>query len=67
MRHIEVCQLWLQDKVRAGDIKITKVGTNENLADALTKFVSRDGTEVHMKGTGQVITEGRHDLAPRVE
>ena len=53
--------------MRAGDIKITKVGTNENLADALTKFVSKDGIEVHMRGTGQMITEGRHDLAPKVE
>ena len=67
VRHIEVCQLWLQDKVRKGDIKITKVGTNENLADALTKFVSREGIDIHMKGTGQVITHGRHELAPKVE
>ena len=26
VRHIEVCQLWLQDKVRRGDIKVAKVG-----------------------------------------
>ena len=25
VRHIEVCQLWLQDKVRRGDIKIVKL------------------------------------------
>ena len=41
VRHIEVCQLWLQDKVRKGDINTTKVGTYENLADALTKFVTK--------------------------
>ena len=67
VRHIEVCQLWLQDKVRKGEIKITKVGTYENLADALTKFVTKEGIDVHMRGTGQVITDGRHELAPKVE
>ena len=37
VRHIEVNQLRLQDKVQAGIIKFTKVGADENLADALTK------------------------------
>ena len=67
VRHIEVCQLWLQDKVRKGDIKITKVGTFENLADALTKFVGRESIDMHMKGTSQMITPGRHELAPKIE
>ena len=53
--------------MRRGDIKITKVGTNENLADALTKFVGKEGVEIHMRGTGQVLTSGRHELAPKME
>ena len=67
VRHIEVCQLWLQDKVRRGDIKVAKVGTNENVADALTKYVSQDGMVMHMMSTNQHITEGRHELAPATE
>ena len=67
VRHIDVCQLWLQEKVRTGEVRVQKVGTNENLADALTKFVSRESIDMHMKGTGQMITHGRHELAPKVE
>ena len=67
VRHIEVCQLWLQDKVRRGEIRIVKVGTHENLADALTKYVCRDGISMHMNCTNQYLLTGRHDLAPATE
>ena len=67
VRHIEVCQLWLQDKVRRGDIKIVKVGTHENVADALTKYVSCDGMRMHMRCTSQHLLNGRHELAPATE
>ena len=29
VRHIEVNQLWLQDKVLSGDIEVTKIGTGQ--------------------------------------
>ena len=67
VRHIEVCQLWLQDKVRRGDINFVKVGTHENVADALSKYVSQDGMEMHMRCTNQHLTEVRHELAPATE
>ncbi len=41
-RHIEVSQLWIQDKVAQGEIEPTKVSTSETLADALTKYVGSD-------------------------
>lgn len=41
VRHIEVCQLWLQDTLRRGYIKVVKACTHENVADALTKYVSQ--------------------------
>ena len=40
IRHIEVTQLWLQEKVAEGLISVTKVGTKENVSDGLTKGVS---------------------------
>ena len=67
VRHIEVCQLWLQEKVRRGDIKVVKVGTGENVADALTKFVSKDGMSRHLLATKQDARDGRHALAPATE
>ena len=40
VRHIDVTQLWLQEKVANKTIELIKVQTEENLADALTKAVA---------------------------
>ena len=42
VRHIEVHQLWLQDRVGRGDLKIEKVKGERNPADSLTKHVERE-------------------------
>ena len=67
VRHIEVRQLWLQERVRQGDIKVVKVGTSENVADALTKYVSRSIMDMHISLTNQGARGGRHALAPATE
>ena len=41
VRHIDVTQLWLQEKVADEKIVIIKVNTKEHVSDALTKHVSR--------------------------
>ena len=41
-----------------------KVDTKENLADALTKFVTAEELNYHLANTGQIIAPGRHELAP---
>ena len=64
VRHIEVNQLWLQDKVNNKEVEVRKVRGEDNLADALTKHVDQSSTGRHMKGTGQAFKEGRHVLAP---
>ena len=66
IRHIEVNQLWIQDKVAKGEVKIVKIGTTENLADHLTKYLNCEGINEHMNGTGQWLEEGRHPLMPTV-
>ena len=66
IRHIEVSQLWVQQKVRSGEISIRKVRTEENLADALTKYVSQEELNYHIQHTGLIISGGRHDLAPEI-
>ena len=40
-------------KVAQGVFHVIKVKTNENKSDALTKHVSRNDIDWHMKGTGQ--------------
>ena len=48
VRHIEVNQLWLQDKVYKGEITLNKVKTDENIADALTKAVGAEVLGYHV-------------------
>ncbi len=67
VRHIEVNQLWLQDKVYSGEIGILKVKSEENMADALTKALACKGIEEHIAGVSAEIRMGRHPLAPKVE
>ena len=52
VRHIEVTQLWVQEKVASGEIVIEKVATEDNLADALTKAVDAQIIQKHVLGTG---------------
>ena len=42
IRHVEVKQLWLQQAVAEGRIKLVKVAGPENPADAMTKYHNRD-------------------------
>ena len=65
IKHIEISQLWLQQKVNMGDIQIIKVDGKSNLADTLTKYVTAEDISVHMSGTSLCIASGRHELMPR--
>ena len=65
VRHIDVAKLWVQDHVRSGSIKIKKVGTNDNYADALTKPVEQAHIQWHLLGTGQRVLEGSHEITLR--
>ena len=55
VRHIDVGQLWIQDVVSKGKIRITKVGTEDNLSDTLTKHVKAENFQKHVSLTGQFI------------
>ena len=65
-RHIEVNQLWIQDTVSAGVLEMRKVKGTENVADALTKYLEKDGIEKHMRATAQEIRQQRHKLMPTI-
>ena len=67
IKHIEVNQLWLQEKVASGKPKVEKVSTEDNLADALTKGVGSDILVRHLEGVGAQVLQGRHPLAPICE
>ena len=64
VRHIDVSQLWLQDRVSKGEITIGKVSTHNNIADAMTKHVDSGKLNSHMLSVGLVIVQSRHELMP---
>ena len=66
IRHIEVHQLWVQDKVASGEIEVRKVDGKTNIADGLTKHVSAEDIRVHMGHTYQAYAQGRHSIMPHV-
>ena len=66
VRHVEVNQLWVQEKVADGSIELSKVGGDVNIADSLTKHVGREILERHMLRTNQKVVGGRHNLMPSV-
>jgi len=64
IRHIEVNQLWLQEKVNNGIIEIERVKGTSNVADALTKFHDTVTLRDHLAASSQEHVIGRHKIAP---
>ena len=51
----------------SGAIKVQKAGTDENLADALTKGVDSAAIAIHVAGVGVELRDERHTMAPALE
>ena len=66
-RHIEVTQLWVQEKVANGEMVILKVPTESNLADALTKGVDAQTIARHVIGINAKRLCDRHALSPSLD
>ncbi len=66
VRHIEMRELWVQDRVAKGELKIVKVKGQDNVADGLTKHVDNQKMEQYMKTCGIVRRSGRHELSPEL-
>ena len=67
IRHLELHQLWLQEKVNKREIEVMKIKGEGNLADALTKPLDGKATKDHIWLTNQEIKTGRHALTPDFE
>ncbi len=66
MKHIEMHELWVQDRVAKLVLEITKVKGDENVADGLTKHVVRAKMAHYMEECGIVRRSGRPDMCPRL-
>ena len=67
LRHLEMHTLWVQEKVRAGEIKVLKFRGEVNPADLFTKHLgSRDNVHQLVKLFGCEYRSGRSAAAPRL-
>ena len=64
LKHVDIKELWIQEKVSEGDLKITKIPGTINLADALTKYCDVHVTDHHVNATHQTISTLKHHLSP---
>ena len=48
VRHLATADLWIQDKVRTGEIELLKVKGSENPADILTKHIEGNVLNLHL-------------------
>ena len=65
IRHLAVHLLWIQEKVKTGDILLHKVLGSNNPADPLTKHLAQDVLHRHMPQLALVFQEGRSSAAPQ--
>ena len=66
VRHLDTSLLWLQNKVRSGDIALHKVPGSSNCADMLTKHVDRSLMEKHLASMNITLDSGRPNAAPQL-
>ena len=66
IRHLDVSDLWVQDKVRSGAIGLVKIPGDQNPADALTKYVDYGILRKSLATMGLEFRDGRPDSAPAI-
>ena len=67
IRHIVTPTQWLQRLVINGDIKMTRVGGNDNCAELGTKHWDYQTMNRHLKFCGMRVAEGRSRIASQLE
>ena len=66
MRHLEVQDLWLQEEVLRGNVKVEKIPGDSNPADLMTKFLGWREIEGRLEGMGIEVRPGWKGAGPRV-
>ena len=66
VRHLDVQQLWIQQKVLMKKIKLEKVAGTSNVADMMTKYLASDSMEKIVHELGFEYTPGRAASAPKM-
>ena len=64
--HLDVEDLWLQQKIRDRSVDLVKVLGAENPADVLTKYVAADLLNKMLQKIGMVYMDGQASAAPEL-
>ena len=67
VRHLATGQLWIQEKIRHGDLSLFKVLGTDNPADLFTKHVPRDSADKYLETMSATRETGRADIAPQLQ
>ena len=67
VRHLDVEDLCIQEKVRNNEIQIERVPGSENIADALTKPLPRPLLVKHLAAMNLVPEISRAESAPKLQ
>ena len=65
IRHLDVTDLSIQDKIRSKIIQVTKVLGTENMADAMAAYDDKASLDNAMSRMHMVKTSGRSAKAPK--
>ena len=66
VRHLDVSQLWVQEKVQSGAISLHKIKNTFNSSDCLTKYLDNAALKQCMEQLDMWHFEGRSELAPQL-
>ena len=64
IRHLNCCDLWVQERIRNGDLELLKVLGTENPADCFTKYLDRGALDKAIAKMNLEFRDGRPASAP---
>ena len=64
IRHLDVTGLWHQEQVRNKEMEVLKIAGSDNMADLLTKNLSRPLMVKHLSNMNIFPEDGRASAAP---
>ena len=67
VRHLATADLRVQQRVRRGEVSVTKWPGQDNPADLCTKGLSPEATARHLSAMGFALVEGRAESAPALK
>ena len=67
IRHLAESDVWIQDKLRSGDLIRYKVLGAKNPSDILTKYADRHCLEKHLLRMSLQVSDGRAATAPSIQ